>query len=76
MAARPARERHKKMAAVPEDEESLLPSGRDSGDGFEKKAKWQIRHRSPLQHCGIRSKVATLMTLAAFGITFIALWML
>ena len=80
MAARPARGRHNKMAAVlAEDEESLLPSGRDSGGlscGLEKKARWQVRHRAPLHHCGVRTRVATLMTLAGFGITFMALWML
>lgn len=67
------------MAAVPEDEESLLPSGRDSDDlscGFKKKARWQLRHRSLFQHRDIRTKVVTLMALAGFGITFIALWIL
>lgn len=67
------------MAAVPEDEESLLPSGRDSDDlsrGFGKTARWQVRYRSLFQRRGAQTKSSTFMTLAGFSIVFIALWML
>lgn len=64
------------MAAVPEDEESLLPSGRDSEDLSRKTATWQLRQRSLFRLRGIRVKVATFMTLAGVAVTFITLWML
>ena len=63
------------MAAVPEDEESLLASGRESEDvprQFGKTARWQGRYR----HRGIRTRVAIFMTLAVLAIAFVALWML
>lgn len=65
------------MAAVPEDEESLLASGRESEDAslrFGKTATWQGRYRSFLQHR--RKRVATFMTLAVLAIVFTMLWML
>lgn len=67
------------MAAVTEDEESLLASGRELKDlsrGFGKTARWQVRYRSLFQHRGIRTVVATFMTLVVPAIVFIALWML
>ncbi len=63
------------MAAVPEDEESLLASGRESEDlsrQFGKTARWQGRYR----HRRIRTRVATFMTLAVLAIAFVNLWML
>lgn len=67
------------MAAVTEDEESLLASGRELKDlshGFGKTARWQVRYRSLFQHRGLRTVVATFMTLVVPAIVFIALWML
>ena len=69
------------MAAVPEDEESLLASGRETKNhsrGFGKTAcaRWQVRYRSLFQRRGIRTVVATSMALAIPTIIFIAIWML
>ena len=58
------------MAAVPEDEESLLASGRaleNPSRNFGKRMMWQDRYRSPFQTCGIRSKFATFMALTALA---------
>ena len=66
------------MAAVRDDEESLLPSGRESEDlphGFEKTKRWQGRYRSRFQYRGIRTRVATFMTLAVLAIAAMVLWM-
>ena len=63
------------MAAVPEDEESLLASSRESGNlsrGFVKTARWQSRYRSL---CGIRSSVTIFMILAVLALVFTTLWM-
>ena len=66
----------RKMAAVSKDEESLLPSGRESEDfsrGFAKPAKWQGGRHSFNQCCSIRTAVTAFMVL----VTVIALlWML
>lgn len=67
------------MAAVPEDVESLLASGRESekfSRGYGKTARWQGRYRSLFQHRGIRTRVATFMTAAVLAIVFVALWLL
>ena len=67
------------MAAVPEDEESLLASGRESEEffrGYGKTTRWQGRYCSPFQHRGIRTRVATFMTVAVLAIVFVALWLL
>ena len=67
------------MAAVPEDEESLLASGRESEDlsrGLGKIVRRQGRHRSFLQHHKNRIRVATLMILAVLATVFVFLWML
>lgn len=67
------------MSAVPEDEESLLASGRESEDlsrGFGKTTRWQGRCRSLFRQRGIGAGVATIMTLATLTAGFIALWML
>lgn len=67
------------MAAVPEDEESLLAAGRGSEDlscGFRKTTRWQGRYHSLLQHPGIGTRLATFMTLAILIIVFATLRML
>lgn len=67
------------MAAVPEDEESLLASGQQSEDfsrGFGKKTRWQSRYPSLFQHRWISTMVAIFMTLTTLAILFITLWML
>lgn len=66
------------MAAVPEDEESLLASGRESENlspGLRKTARWQGRYPSLFQYRGNRIRVVTFMTLAVLAIVFTALWM-
>ena len=66
------------MAAVPEDEESLLASGRaleDPSRRFGKAVMWQDRYRSLFQTCGIRTRFAAFMALAALAIVT-ALWIL
>ena len=68
------------MAAVPEDEESLLPFGRDSEDRsrarrLEKTARWQGIFPSLFRSRGNRSRAATFMTLAVLATVCLALWM-
>lgn len=67
------------MAAVREDEESLLASDRESENiphGFGKTARWHGRNRSLFQHRGIRIGVLTIMILAVFVVAATALRML
>ena len=67
------------MAAVPEDEESLLASSLESGTfsrGLGKTARWHGRYGSLSQLCGTRSRVISSMTLAVLAIVFTVLWML
>lgn len=67
------------MAAVSEDEESLLGSSRGSR-GFSreigKTARWQGRYRSLFQLSGVPSRVTIILTLAVLAIVFTTLWML
>ena len=66
------------MAAVPEDEESLLASGRESQDllrGLGKTARWQGRYRLLFQNCGNRTRLGIFVTLAVLAIVLIALRM-
>lgn len=67
------------MAAVSEDEESLLSSSRGSrglSRGNGKTARWQGRYRSLSQLCRVRSRVTITLTLAVLALVFITLWML
>lgn len=67
------------MAAVSEDEESLLGSSRGSRGfscGTGKAARRQGRYRSLFQLCGAWTSVTIIMTLAVLAIVFTTLWML
>lgn len=67
------------MAAKAEDEESLLASDRASEAHcrrLEKTSRWQARQHSRFQLCGVRSGVATFMTLTVFVMTYTILWLL
>lgn len=67
------------MAAVLEDEESLLASGREFEDfshGLRKTARWQARYRSLFQYRGNWMRVASFVTLAVLAIVMIALWIM